>query len=82
MSAKKSIQPNITTVDVKCTGCGATFQLSGAFKDRYLSVEQCENCHSAYTGIKSSTSSGASDKFYTKYKIDLSKFKKKKKTDA
>lgn len=56
---------------VNCTGCGYDFVLVGSYQSEKFSVEQCQHCHHAYTGKKTTQSTGESEKFNSKYKLDV-----------
>lgn len=78
---KLEIHPNVVTSDITCSGCGSKFKLSGAFFERKFTVEQCSNCHSAYTGKRRTVETGAIEAFNKKFqgfgKITAAKVDKK-----
>lgn len=63
----KKIHPEMITVQVSCSGCGNKFTLVGAYYSNSLIVEQCNKCHSAYTGERRMVSTGAVEKFNLKF---------------
>ena len=63
----KNIHPEIITSNVTCAGCGNKFVLTGAYYSKSFSVEQCNQCHSAYTGERRMVSTGAVEKFNQKF---------------
>jgi large subunit ribosomal protein L31 len=48
--------PDLRLVDVRCSTCGAAFELRTTAER--LSVDVCSNCHPAYTGRARTRSSG------------------------
>ena len=63
---KKDIHASYVTTKVKCATCGNEFEVKSN-KDA-LTLEQCNQCHPAYTGkAKQITAAGRVDKFNKKY---------------
>ncbi len=63
---KKDIHADYVTTHVKCATCGNEFDVLSN-KDN-LVVEQCNQCHPAYTGkAKQVVAAGRVDKFNKKY---------------
>lgn len=54
----QDIHPNLNPINVKCSGCGNTFQVHTTLKDAALDIEICYKCHPAYTGKRRASSSG------------------------
>jgi large subunit ribosomal protein L31 len=50
-------QPTLHLIDVRCSSCGASFELSSTAEA--ISVDVCSNCHPAYTGRARTASSGS-----------------------
>jgi len=48
--------PNLHYVDVRCSSCGATFDLRSTAEA--IAVDICSNCHPAYTGHQRTVTSG------------------------
>ena len=66
---KKGIHANTVMMHVKCATCGNEFDVLSN-KDN-LVVEQCNECHPAYTGkAKQVVAAGRVDKFNKKYGFD------------
>lgn len=63
----KNIHPERVTSQINCSGCGNTFTLSGAYYSNKFTVEQCSNCHTAYTGKRRMVGAGAVEKFNKKF---------------
>ena len=63
----KNIHPEMITAQVSCAGCGNKFSLHGAYYAKSFTVEQCNKCHSAYTGERRMVSTGAVEKFNKKF---------------
>jgi large subunit ribosomal protein L31 len=54
--------PNLHLVDVRCSSCGATFDIRSTAET--ISVDVCSNCHPAYTGrARTITSGGRIERF-------------------
>ena len=70
------IHSNIVEAKITCAGCGNIMYLKGAFHSDKFSVESCYKCHSAYTGKRQVSDTGAVEKFKTKFK-GFSNFKRK-----
>jgi large subunit ribosomal protein L31 len=49
--------PTLHLIDVRCSTCGTTFELSSTADA--MSVDVCSNCHPAYTGHARTVSSGS-----------------------
>jgi large subunit ribosomal protein L31 len=49
--------PTLHLVDVRCSTCGAAFELTSTAEK--LSIDVCSNCHPAYTGQARTVSSGS-----------------------
>lgn len=73
---KKGIHQKIIESKVTCAGCGNVMLLRGAYHDNKFTVESCFKCHSAYTGKRQVSDTGAVEKFRNKFK-GFSNFKKK-----
>ena len=73
---KREIHSNIVEAKVTCAGCGHKMDLKGAFHDEKFIVESCFKCHSAYTGKRTVSDTGAVEKFKTKFK-GFANFKRK-----
>ena len=73
---KAQIHSNIIEAQVNCAGCGNKMVLRGAFHSQQFTVESCYRCHSAYTGKRQVSDTGAVEKFKQKFK-GFSNFKKK-----
>ena len=76
---KHDIHANIIESAVTCAGCGNQMVLRGAFHSEKFTVESCNKCHSAYTGKRQVSDTGAVEKFKNKFK-GLASFKSKNKT--
>lgn len=63
----KSIHPELSLIDVKCSGCSNTFQVHTVMKQKLLDIEVCYNCHPAYTGKRRASTTGRVEAFNTKY---------------
>jgi large subunit ribosomal protein L31 len=48
--------PNMHLVEVRCSSCGATFDIRSTAEA--ISVDVCSNCHPAYTGQERAVASG------------------------
>jgi large subunit ribosomal protein L31 len=48
--------PNLQLVEVRCSACGATFDVRSTAAT--ISVDVCSNCHPAYTGQERAVTSG------------------------
>jgi large subunit ribosomal protein L31 len=48
--------PNLHLVDVRCSSCGASFDIRSTAEA--ISVDVCANCHPAYTGRARTVASG------------------------
>ena len=48
--------PNLHLIHVRCSTCGAAFDLQSAAEA--LSVDVCSNCHPAYSGEPRAAASG------------------------
>ena len=75
---KHDIHANIIKSDVTCAGCGNQMVLRSAFHDQKFTVESCFKCHTAYTGKRQVSDTGAVEKFKNKFK-GLANFKNKNK---
>ena len=49
-------QPELHLLDVRCSNCGAAFELRSTAER--LSVDVCSSCHPAYTGRARTVASG------------------------
>jgi large subunit ribosomal protein L31 len=49
-------QPNTQLIDVRCSSCGASFEIRSTAEA--VSVDVCSNCHPAYTGRERAMASG------------------------
>ena len=59
---KADIHPNYITTQVKCNGCGTSFETHSTVDQ--ITVEICSNCHPFYTGKqKLVDTAGRVDKF-------------------
>ncbi len=63
----KSIHPKLTPIEVKCSGCSSTFQVSTTMKQKSLDIEVCHKCHPAYTGKRRASTTGRVEAFNSKY---------------
>ena len=63
----REIHPNITPINVKCSGCGNTFQVTTTMKNDSLDIEVCYNCHPVYTGKRRASTTGRAEMFKNKY---------------
>lgn len=63
----REIHPNITPINVKCSGCGNAFLVTTTMKGETLDIEVCYNCHPAYTGKRRASTTGRAEAFKTKY---------------
>ena len=48
--------PNLHLVDVRCSSCGASFDVRSTAEA--IAVDVCSNCHPAYTGRARAVASG------------------------
>ncbi len=48
--------PNVHLVGVRCSSCGAAFDISSTATA--IAVDVCSNCHPAYTGRAATAASG------------------------
>lgn len=67
INVMKNIHPEKTTAQVNCAGCGNNFSLSGAYYSDKFTVEQCSQCHTAFTGKRRMVGAGAVEKFNKKF---------------
>ena len=67
---KNAIHPEISSINVECSGCNAKYVIQSTLKQNALNIEVCSNCHSAYTGKRKILSAGAIDKFKQKFSSD------------
>jgi large subunit ribosomal protein L31 len=59
---KRTIHPDYTATEVRCTSCGTTF--TSRSTSPALSVDVCSNCHPFYTGQQKLTdTAGRIDRF-------------------
>lgn len=72
------IHSKIVAAKVNCAGCGNSMDLKGAFRTDKFTVESCFKCHSAYTGKRQVSDTGAVEKFNKKFG-GFSSFKSKPK---
>ena len=61
------IHSKIVEANVTCAGCGNKMTLRGAFRETKFIVESCFKCHSAYTGKRQVSDTGAVEKFNKKF---------------
>ena len=73
---QNKIHSKIVVATVNCAGCGNVMKLSGAFREEKFTVESCFKCHSAYTGKRTVSDTGAVEKFNKKF-AGFTSFKKK-----
>ena len=73
---QNNLHSQIIQATVTCAGCGNVMTLRGAFHQDKFTVESCFKCHSAYTGKRQVSDTGAVEKFNKKFK-GFSGFKKK-----
>jgi large subunit ribosomal protein L31 len=48
--------PNLHPIDVRCSSCGASFEINSTAER--ISIDVCSNCHPAYTGTERGTANG------------------------
>lgn len=63
----REIHPNLTPINIKCSGCGNTFQVCTTMKQDNLDIEVCFKCHEAYTGKRRTSTTGRVEAFNNKY---------------
>lgn len=78
----QDIHPKLTKVDVKCSGCNNAFVIHAVMKNSALDIEDCYNCHSAYTKKQRTKTTGQAEKFNTKFGSFSSALSKKAKKDT
>ncbi|MEC8382931.1 MAG: 50S ribosomal protein L31 [Pseudomonadota bacterium] len=63
------IHPELRSAVFTCANCSSTYNLIGSFYQDKFIVEQCQNCHSAYTGDNSTAniSSSRTDAFKQRF---------------
>ena len=64
----RNIHPKLSIVNIKCSGCENTFQVSINIKGAdNLDIEACNQCHFAYTGKRRASTAGKAEAFQNKY---------------
>lgn len=69
----REIHPKITPINVKCSGCGESFQVSTTIKtdgknsSEILDIEVCFKCHPVYTGQRRASTTGRAELFAKKF---------------
>lgn len=64
----RAIHPETILANITCSTCGTKYQCIGAYYDKKFSIEQCSNCHMAFTGERvDSATSSAIEKFNDKF---------------
>lgn len=62
----QNIHPNMSPINVKCSGCTNTFKVHTTMSDDALDIENCFQCSPAYTGKRRASTTGHGSEAFKK----------------